>query len=226
MERLVVIKTMGGTLAAAAMGVALLAAPAQAQSPEPAFRGKQAGDLVLGFGLIGVLPQSGGRVDAIGGKPDASDTLTPQLDLTYFLTPQISLNLIAATTRHDVKVRGSALGDVDLGRVWALPPTLTLQFHPLPQARFSPYLGAGINYTVFYGEGGSRTAPVSKVDIENSWGWALNAGFDYALNDHWGVNFDVKKLFLRPDVSVNGGAIGARADLDPWIVGASLRYRF
>ncbi|MDJ0386512.1 OmpW family outer membrane protein [Roseomonas sp. E05] len=216
-------KTLCGALAAAAMGAALLAAPAQAQD---AVRGKQAGDLVLGFGLIGVLPEDGGRVDAIGGKPSASDTVTPQLDLTYFLTPQLSLNLIAATSHHDVKVKGSALGDVDLGSVWALPPTLTLQFHPLPQSRFSPYVGVGVNYTVFYSEGGSRTAPVSKVDVENSWGWALNAGVDYEITPHWGVNFDVKKLFLRPDVSVNSGAIGARADLDPWIVGAAVRYRF
>ncbi|MFC4169277.1 OmpW/AlkL family protein [Teichococcus aestuarii] len=218
-----------GALLGAAMSAALMGAPAQAQGlmqELPGFRGKQAGDLVVGFGAIGVLPQNGGRVDAIGGKPEASDTLTPQLDLTYFLTSNLSLNLIAATSRHDVTVKGSALGDVDLGRVWALPPTLTLQFHPLPAARLSPYVGAGVNYTVFYGEGGSRTAPVSKVDIENSWGWALNAGVDYALTPEWGLNLDVKKLFLRPDVSVNGGAIGARADLDPWIVGAALRYRF
>jgi len=223
MMRLVVKKTICGALAAAAMGAALMASPAQAQD---AVRGKQAGDLVLGFGVIGVLPENGGRVDAIGGKPSASDTATPQLDLTYFLTSQIALNLIAATSHHDVTVKGSALGDVDLGSVWALPPTLTLQFHPLPQARFSPYVGVGVNYTVFYSEGGKRTPPVAKVDVENAWGWALNAGVDYELTPQWGINFDVKKLFLRPDVTVNSGAIGARADLDPWIVGAAVRYRF
>lgn len=75
-------------------------------------------------------------------------------------------------------VQGSALGEVDLGRVWALPPTLTPQFHPFPQARVSPYVGGGINYTFFYSEGGSRTPPVEKVDVKNSWGWALNAGVD------------------------------------------------
>src|SRR5690606_15347502 len=153
------VKKMNWKLPAAAAMACMIALPAAAQDE---VRGKQAGDIVLGFSVLGVLPQSGSRVDAIGGKPDASDTATPQLDITWFATPNLSLNLVAATTRHDVKVRGSALGDVDLGRVWLLPPTLTLQYHPLPQSRFSPYVGAGINYTVAYGEGGSRSAPISK----------------------------------------------------------------
>jgi outer membrane protein len=216
---------MNRVLLAGLAAATLWGAPAALAQSQPV-RGKHAGDLLLGFGLIGVLPEKGGRVDAIGGKPAASDTVTLQLDLTYFVTPRLSLNLIAATSRHDVKVEGSALGEVDLGRVWALPPTLTVQFHPLPQSRVSPYVGAGVNYTVFYGEGGGRTPPVSKVDVENSWGWALNAGIDYEVAPNWLINVDAKKLFLRPDVSVNGGAIGARAELDPWIIGAAIRYRF
>lgn len=203
--------------------MAIIALPAAAQD---AVRGKQAGDLVLGFGAIGVLPDSGGRVDAIGGRPRASDTATPQLDLTWFVMPNLSLNLIAATTRHNLSVRNSTIGDVDLGHVWALPPTLTAQFHPFPPARVSPYAGIGVNYTLFYGEGGERTAPVSKVDVKNAWGWAVNVGLDVELSPRWLLNVDAKKLFLRPDVAVNSGAIGARADLDPWIIGAGIRYSF
>ena len=74
----------------------------------------------------------------IGGTPDASNSATAQLDLTYFVTPNFALNLIAATTRHELEVRNSAIGTVDLGRVWVLPPTLTLQYHPLPGSRVSP----------------------------------------------------------------------------------------
>ena len=107
-----------------------------------------------------------------------------------------------------------------------LPPTLTAQFHPLPASRFSPYVGVGLNYTVFYGEGGTLTSPVSKVDIKDAWGWALNAGLDVELTPRWVFNVDAKKLFLQPRVSVNSGAINARADLDPWVIGAGIRYRF
>lgn len=220
--------TRTGALAAALLACTALAAiPAAAQDfgSQPV-RGKQAGDIVLGAGLIGVLPEGGGRVSLIGGRPEASDTVTGQLDLTYFLMPQLSLNLIAATTRHDVHVRNSALGDVDLGRVWALPPTLNLQFHPFPAARFSPYIGAGLNYTVFYGEGGARTAPVNKVAIDNAFGGGINFGLDVEVSPRWLVNVGAKKLWLRPDVSVNSGLITGHANIDPWIVGASVRYRF
>jgi outer membrane protein len=199
------------------------AAPAAAQDT---VRGKQAGDIVLGFGAIGVLPSGGGHVDAIGGRPQASDSASPQLDLTYFMVPQVALNLIAATSRHDISVRGSALGDVNLGHVWVLPPTLTLQVHPFPTSRFSPYAGAGLNVTFFYGEGGSRTPPVRRVMVDTAPGFALNLGTDYEIAPNWLANIDVKKLLLRPEASVNSGLLHARVNLDPWVAGASVRYRF
>ena len=213
-------------LLAGAAALGLLAQPALAQ--QSPVRGKQAGDFMIGLGVIGVLPMDAGDVDLIGGTPSASFAVTPQLDFTYFFTPNFAVNLIAATTRHDVEVTGSALGDVDLGRVWALPPTLTFQYHPLPAERFSPYVGVGVNWTMFYGEGGSRTAPVLDVNVRNAFGVALNAGVDFELAPNWLLNLDVKKLFLRPDVAVDTavGRIGATADLDPWIFGVGVRYRF
>ena len=209
-------------LLAAAMAVAVAASPALAQD----VRGKQAGDFVLGASIIGVFPRSAGNT-TIGGTPHASDTATPQLDLTYFLSPNFAVNVIAATTRHDIEVRGvGGSSTVNLGRVWLLPPTVTLQYHPLPASRFSPYVGVGVNYTVAYSEGGRRSAGITSVDVDNAWGFAVNAGFDYEITPNWLANVDVKRLWLSPDVSVNGGAVRGTADLDPWIVGAGVRYRF
>jgi outer membrane protein len=211
----------GAVALAAAFGTAI---PAAAQTAAP--RGKQAGDFVIGLGAIGVLPENGGRASLIGGEPRASNSATAQLDFTYFMHSSVALNLIAATSQHDISVRGSALGDVKLGHVWVLPPTLTLQYHPLPASRFSPYLGAGLNLTFFYGYGGDRTAPVTRVRVDTAPGFALNAGLDYEIAPNWLANLDVKKIFLRPEASVNSGLVSARVNLDPWVVGAAVRYRF
>ena len=206
----------------------LVAQPVLAQDGATPIRGKQAGDFMIGASVIGVVPMNGGSVDVIGGTPDVSNSVTGQLDFTYFFTPNFSVNLIAATTRHDAEVSGSAIGTVDLGHVWALPPTLTFQYHPLPTERFSPYVGAGVNYTVFYGEGGGRSAPVTGVDVRNAFGFALNAGLDIEIAPNWLLNLDVKWLYMRPDVAVDTtvGRINATTNLDPWIFGVGVRYRF
>ncbi|MDX5494491.1 MAG: outer membrane beta-barrel protein, partial [Alphaproteobacteria bacterium] len=95
----------------------------------------------------------------------------------------------------------------------------------MPKERLSPYVGAGLNYTFFYNEDAPGGA-VTSIDYENSFGWALQAGVDYAVADRWYVNFDVKKIFLSTDVSINGGAINADVDLDPWLIGVGVGYRF
>ncbi len=217
------IAKLPGALAVAA-GIAVAAAPAMAQD---APRGKRAGDVVIGFGGIGVLPESGGRqVPLVGGTVKASNSGSAQLDATYFFTPNLAVNLIAATTQHDLRLQGSALGNLRLGHVWVLPPTLTFQYHFFPESRFSPYIGAGLNVTFFYGHGGSYSAPVNRVRVEPAVAPALNIGVDYELAPNWLLNVDAKKIWLRPDASVNSGLINTRVNLDPWVIGASVRYRF
>ncbi len=213
---------------ALALAATMAAAPAMAQET---IRGKRTGDLVVGVGAIGVLPaNNGGRVDIIGGRPRASNSASPQVDFSYFFTPNFALNLIVATTKHDLVARGTALGDVQLGSVWALPPTLTLQYHPLPTSRFSPYVGVGLNYTLFYGYShGGANAAVTRAAVNNSVGVALNAGLDVELSGPWGLNVDVKKIFMSPNAAVGttlGVKLHARTEINPLVIGASLRYRF
>jgi outer membrane protein len=97
-----------------------------------------------------------------------------------------------------------------------------MQYHFLPQAQFSPYLGAGLNYT-----------RISSVDLLNgagrldnsSWGLALQAGLDYKLDQNWSLNLDVKKLQIRSDVYAGGDKI-SRVKIDPWLIGVGVGYRF
>jgi outer membrane protein len=212
-----------GKWAAAAM---MLAGAGSAMAQEVELRGKRTGDFMIGFGAVGVLPTNGGNVSLIGGTPNASNAASPLLDGTYFFTPNIALNLIAATTRHKLTVTNSALGTVNLGTVWALPPTLTLQYHLMPQSRISPYVGVGLNTTFFYGYGGNPSAPVNRVRVDASVGVAPNIGVDYEIAPNWLLNLDAKWILMQPDVSVNSGLVRAQANINPFVISAAVRYRF
>ncbi len=168
---------------------------------------------------LAVLPDDSSSVN-IGGETDVGDFITPEVDLTYFITENIAVEAIAGTAQHQVYYNGST----NLGDVWILPPTVTLQYHFMPDNKFSPYLGAGVNYSFFYGEQSGNGFTDFKVD--GGFGLALQAGFDYWLNDNWGVNLDVKKIYVDIEGELNNGTIQADIDLDPWVFGAGVSYRF
>ena len=203
---------------AALMSTTALSAASAAESD---FKAKSAGDIVIRARGLYVTPDESASLSA-GGDVDVSNDTVPEVDFSYFITDNIALELIAATTRH--KVHWTPSG-TNLGKVSLLPPTLTVQYHFMPKQRFSPYIGAGLNYTFFYNED-APGGVVTSVDYKNHVGYALQAGADYALSGPWSLNVDVKKIFLRTDVSVNGGAITGKVDLDPWIVGLGIGYRF
>ncbi len=112
---------------------------------------------------------------------------------------------------------------MDLGQVWVLPPTVTLQYHFMPDHPIvRPYLGAGVNYTVFWKE----DSPDFDMGYDDSFGFALQAGVDIPVNEDWFVNLDVKRLFLDTSVDIGNGAVTADVDLDPWVFGAGFGTRF
>jgi len=164
-------------------------------------------------------------LSTIGGSVSASTTAIPELDLSYFFTDKLAVEAIAGTSQHHITANGTKLGNVDVGNVWLLPPTVTVQYHPWPKAQFSPYFGAGFNYTFFYSASAPGT-PVSKVGYENNPGAALQVGVDYHLNGNWYANFDVKQLFLSTTAKINGGALKAKVALDPVLVGLGVGYKF
>lgn len=169
---------------------------------------------------IGILADGDGVVSGTSLKTDADNAFTPEFDITYFFTEHFAAELIAATAQHTVSAGSNALGDV-----WVLPPTLTLQYHFMPDNKFSPYIGAGVNYTVFYGE--DTATGFTDFDVDNGFGLAAQAGFDYWINNHWGVNFDAKYIDLNVDASVNNGGLNAYdVDINPWVVGVGVSYRF
>jgi outer membrane protein len=113
---------------------------------------------------------------------------------------------------------------VDVGSVWALPPTLLLQYRLAPTASVRPYIGAGVNLTLFYSESVPGD-PVTAADYDSSLGFAFQGGLDIPLGDGgWFINLDAKKIFISTDVTLDTtlGTVMADVDIDPWVLGAGI----
>lgn len=172
--------------------------------------------------VIDVAPTKGGYTD-LGGKPSAGDGASLEADLTYFITPNWAVEGIAGTTKHSVKIKDRAAGQLDLGTTRLLPPTVTGQYHFTNLGQFKPYVGAGLTYAHFYD---AEHPGYGSVKYDDNWGPAVQAGLDYRLcKTNWYLNADVKKIWVSSDVTVND-TIHAKAKLDPVVWGAGIGYRF
>lgn len=178
--------------------------------------------------VITIIPAESADIEAIGGDVDISTAVVPELDFTYFFSENWAAELILGTAKHDVEAVSTAVGDIDLGSVWLLPPTLTLQYH-FTGGSAKPYLGAGLNYTIFYSVDEGPVADA--VEYDNTIGFALQGGLDYDLNDKWFLNLDFKKIFLNTDATVNAtsaleAVVGADVDINPLIIGFGVGMKF
>jgi outer membrane protein len=172
-----------------------------------------AGDYLVRGRVISVQPASSSA--PVAGISVANQT-TLEVDVTRFLTDNIALELIAATTKHDVLSAGSKIGTVGV-----LPPTLTVQYHFMPDATFRPYAGAGLNYTRFY----SVNLPAGLDVGKNSFGGALQIGADYQISKDLFINLDVKKIFMKTDIT-NNGAYYTTLKVDPIVIGLGIGMKF
>ena len=162
-----------------------------------------AGDFMIRARALGVVPDEDGRVSN-GDSVSIDNSVVPELDFTYFFTPNIAAELIAAVTPHDVTTSSG----IDAGSAWLLPPTLTLQYHFTQFDEVKPYVGAGVNYTHFFNE---DAGALNAVSYDDSFGGALQAGVDVPIQDNWYFNVDVKKVFISTTAKFSPS--GVRADV-------------
>lgn len=195
---------------------------------------------------IGIIPQESANIGVIGGDANINNAYVPELDFTYFFAKNLSAELILGTSRHKVgtvnsnlaAIGGGTSANVDLGKVWLLPPTLTLQYHIPTQTLLRPYVGAGVNYTIFYN---ANQGPVVKdVKYDNKFAFAAQAGVDIDVSKKWFINIDVKKIFLNTNATIDASNltpaanpslspvlqnINADVKIRPWVIGLGVGYR-
>jgi outer membrane protein len=207
---------MRNTLKFAVLGIALSATlPALAQQTSEGnwlVRGR-AVQLNFDNGQSSGLPLNGTT------KVEAVDRWIPEVDISYFFTKNIAAELVLTYPQNiDINVGGTKSGTIK-----ALPPSLLLQYHFTDLGAFKPYVGAGLNYTIFSKRSNILNGAAS-VD-SNSFGLAAQIGADYALSKNWSLNVDVKYVQMKTDVTLNGSKIG-KVDLDPMLYGIGVGYRF
>lgn len=174
------------------------------------------GDWMVRLRAINIAPDTSSSIAGL----DVDSTVAPEVDISYFLSKNLAMELILTVPqKHDVTLAGATIGSFK-----HLPPTLTFQYHFVPDQKFRPYVGAGINYTRISGvnlAGGTLT-------LENdSWGPAIQVGFDYEVAKDRFINVDLKRIKISSDVITT--ATGAKAgdlDVDPWVFGVGYGWRF
>ena len=155
--------------------------------------------------------------DSTGLNLSVNDKWLPEVDITYFFNKDIAAELILTVPqRHTLSAGGTAIGSLK-----HLPPSLLVQYHFTDLPGFKPYVGAGVNYTRF-----SSIRLPAGVDVDrNSFGGALQLGVDIPVAKDVYLNFDVKKVYIKTDVSAAGNKIGT-FKVDPVLFGIGLGWRF
>ncbi|MBO9413848.1 MULTISPECIES: OmpW family outer membrane protein [unclassified Ruegeria] len=197
-------------LAALTLSTALvaLASPVLAQNQ---------GDWTVGIGAGYLEPKSdNGTLAGLDAEVDSD--VSAIFTVEYFVRDNLGIELLAATPfSHEVTLGGS----VDAGSLKHLPPTLSLNYHFDTGTAWKPYVGAGINYTIFFDE----SSALGDLELDNSVGIALQAGLDYAITEQGAVRLNVRWFDIDSDVTLDGADIG-EAEIDPWLIGVSYVHRF
>lgn len=178
--------------------------------------------------VIDVMPAvSSGEVGELADSAvDIGDARALELDFTYMLNPHFGFELILGTTEHEISGEGSLEG-VTVGSTRVLPPTLTAQYHFLPDSFIRPYVGAGLNYTLFYASYASKELENALGDyntslsLSSSMGLAFQVGVDIALKKNFFINIDIKKIHMKSKATVETADNTREVDVDinPLVIG-------
>ena len=179
---------------------------------------REAGDWLVRVGATYVAPKSNNS-DLV----DVDEAASLTFNGTYMFTNHFGLELLAAMPfEHDINLKadGSKVASTK-----QLPPTLTAQWHFNPIGRLIPYVGAGLNYTLFFDEQTSGALAGSRLDLDPSFGLEGQVGVDFQFGETWFLNLDVRYIRIETDAKLDGADLGT-VKVDPWTFGLNVGWTF
>lgn len=203
-----------------------------------------AGDWIVRAGYAAVDPRDDSSALRVGGSAvggtgvgvDGAGALG--LTVSYMVAPHWGIELLAASPfKHDITAKGlGGLGVPDgtqIGSTRQLPPTLSAQYYfAAADSHWQPYVGIGVNYTLFFSESTSSAAEsqlgAHNLSLSDSWGIAGEAGIDWQPDSRWLVNASVWRTRISTDATLDTalGRVKTTVDIDPWVYMVAVGYRF
>jgi OOP family OmpA-OmpF porin len=201
--------------------------------------GQSKGDWIFRAGLSQVNPTaSPGLKNPLGNGVDltADSDVSLTGTIAYMLTDHIGTELLLAWPfKHGIDAKFPGGTKQRVGYAELLPPTLNLQWYFRPDKAFNPYVGAGVNWTIFTSselrKGALGLPQNAKLETSDSFGGDVQIGADYYFSKHWLVNGDVRYIGLTTDVDVkNATSAGGTAklgkmDINPMVYTVAVGYR-
>ncbi|WP_459696598.1 OmpW/AlkL family protein [Acidisoma sp. C75] len=188
--------------------------------------GFHAGDWLVRLRLVGIIPDHGGTpISPLGGNFENDNLATPELDLSHFFTRHLAIEGEVGVFRENIRARNTVLGTLPVGTVEAAPVLLLGQFHALPDSLINPYIGIGFAVVPYF-DAEPAGGLVQQLSVQTEVGAVFQLGADLHLGGPWFANLDVKKLVLPAVASVNHGGATSSGQVNPWILGGGIGYRF
>jgi outer membrane protein len=161
-----------------------------------------------------------------GADADVGSATTALFTYEREVAPNIGIELVLGWP-PTIKAKGAGtvpfLGEVLSAKNVA--PTALVNYHfGDASAQWRPYLGLGINYTRFVS---AKTPYGWDVNLSDSWGWAAQAGLDYAINRQWGVFASIAAVKVKSDlVAIGAAVLRTTIDFRPVTYAAGVSYKF
>jgi len=225
-----------------------MATAVAASISSPSASALEAGDVIIRTGTTTVDPRESGSsatlngsvLSLAGGTTELGVNSDTQLGLTatYMLSSHWGVELLAATPFEHVASGLGELEGLDIAETKQLPPTLSAIYYFNPQSQFKTYVGAGLNYTVFFSEDITSEADAAlsglgltgaDVNIDDSWGVSFQAGLDVQIDKQWSFNTSVRWIDIDTEANIkfdDGSRIVAGIDIDPLVYTVSVGYQF
>lgn len=176
----------------------------------------------------------------VGGAPFAGASLetdphwTPVVQLGRRLNENFAVvATLGLPPEIDASGGGTAAAFGKLAEVKYGPSALTVQYQPITNGWFRPYVGVGATYMIMFS---TKDSILTNVEMENDIAPVVELGADLMVNDSYGFFIEAKKGWLETTATGNvsaaagpplaGAPVIGHAEIGPMVYSVGAVFRF